>query len=41
MGRSRNLFNNNIGEIDHIIISIEIEEKYNIYFIEFKKVNGT
>ena len=35
------LLNNNKGEIDHIIISIEIKKEYNIYFIEFKEVNNT
>ena len=35
------LLNNNIAEIDYIIISIEIKEEYNIYFIKFKNVNST
>ena len=35
------LLDNNIGEIDYIIISMEIKEEYNIYFIEFKEVNST
>ena len=33
--------NNNIKKVDHIIITIEIKEEYNIYFIKFKEVNGT
>ena len=32
---------NNKGEIDHIIISMEIEEKYKTYFIGFGEVNNT
>ena len=35
------LNNNNKGEIDHIITSMEIKEEYKIYFIEFKEVNST
>ena len=41
MGRSRRSSNNNKGEIDHIITSMEIEEEYETYFIEFKEVNST
>ena len=37
----KDLLNNNKGEIDHIITSIEIKEKYKIYFTEFGEVNGT
>jgi hypothetical protein len=33
--------NNNKGEIDHIITSMEIKEEYKIYFIEFREVNST
>ena len=32
--------NNNIGEVDYMIISIDIKEEYNMYFTEFKKVNS-
>ena len=27
-------------EADHIIISMEIEEEYNMYFTEFREVNS-
>ena len=37
----KDLPNNNKGEIDHIITSMEIKEEYKIYFTEFRKVNGT
>ena len=32
--------NNNKGEIDYIITSMEIKEKYKIYFMEFREVNS-
>ena len=35
------LLKDNIGEADHIIISMEIKEEYNIYFTEFREVNST
>ena len=39
--RVEDLLNNNKGEIDHIIISMEIKEEYKTYFIEFGEVNST
>ena len=35
------LLDNNIGEIDHIITSMEIKKEYILYFIKFKEINGT
>ena len=35
------LLDNNIGEINHIIISIEIKKEYKTYFIKFREVNST
>ena len=37
----KDLLDNTVKEIYYIIISMEIEEEYNIYFIEFKEVNNT
>jgi hypothetical protein len=31
----------NEGEIDHMMMSMEIEEEYETYFTEFGEVNGT
>ena len=39
--RVEDLLNNNKGEIDHIITSIEIEEEYKIYFTKFREINST
>ena len=35
------LLKDNIGEVDYIIMGIEIKEEYNTYFTEFGEVNGT
>ena len=35
------LLEDNIGEVDYIIMGMEIEEEYNTYFTEFGEVNGT
>ena len=36
----KDLPDNDKGEINHIITSIEIKKKYKIYFIEFREVNS-
>ena len=35
------LLDNNKGEIDYIITSMEIKKEYKIYFIKFRKINST
>jgi len=30
-----------VGEVDHMMMSMEIEEEYDTYFTEFGEVNGT